>query len=457
MNDLLFDDLSLDVLSLIPTYFDSIYDVLSFSLVCKKWYDAFTLCSKITAPVLILIKNDTDVNTFSKIRLNRWNLTTIKVRNKVTGERWERENTFSICIKHIAEQIGKSQSITKVDLSGCKYVTDIVVYHIANCLELRNVNFSGCDITDDAVRLIAYNPLFNFSIRGKNSKIESVDFSRCKDITRNAVQFLAKCPNLQHVNFSGCDLTNFSLKSISECLNIKSVDFSGYSYSSQITDTGVKYLENCHNLEYVNFCGTYITDEAVKSIVKCPKLRSVNFSRCSSLTSDACRILTECSNLQDVNFGYCTYLTDDAVRYIINCTKRFTNLRSIKFSQCQLLTNDAFTSLGKCIGLRHVNIAGCELLTDETVRFIAQCPNLEEVIFADCEQFTDVAVEYIAKCLNIRYINFNGCYLLTDKAIDILKDCPKLQRCTFHRCGLKEDRIERNLTDNKRKIEYWSL
>ena len=48
--------LPFDILTLIPSHFLSMCDVLSFSLVCKSWHDAL-LCSEINIPVTISKKN----------------------------------------------------------------------------------------------------------------------------------------------------------------------------------------------------------------------------------------------------------------------------------------------------------------------------------------------------------------------------------------------------------------
>ena len=188
-------DLSFDVLTLIPSYFLSIRDVASFSLVCKSWHEA-VLCSEINAPVSIGNKTWQSKLNLMHVVFDHYNVSS-------KGEKWVRVN-----IKLITEKWPNLHSLECIRIN---WISSEIIKNIANCTNIKYINFSRCmGLTDEMIKTISF------------------------------------CPNLQHVDFSGTfsDITDKACKSISRCPNIKYVDF---SFCEHLTDEAVKHLLHLGN------------------------------------------------------------------------------------------------------------------------------------------------------------------------------------------------------------------
>ena len=254
-------DLTFDILTLIPPYFSSIRDVMSFSLVCKNWHEALLL-SVTNAPMII------------SNRYCHWNLhiTHIIFNNLNYIIQQISQNDKRYAIKIIEFQID--------EFHDTKLTDDMVECLILNCCNLRSVDFSHCNITDGAAKYLS-----------SFTNLTSVDFSYCK-VTDDTAKYLSQ------------GLTNV----------LQSVSF-GEDVYHYLTDESAKYLSLCLNLQNVNYdCCTLLTSEAVKFVSKCSKLQSISFFGCDQITDEGIKYISDCSNLHSVDFSWCILLTNEAVK-----------------------------------------------------------------------------------------------------------------------------------------------
>jgi hypothetical protein len=111
-------------------------------------------------------------------------------------------------------------SVTRINLAGCCFVTDVTVRAIArNCRSL-----------------------------------ESIDVGKCKLLTDGGLMDLAKsCHDLKLINFISCDnLTDKTIRAIAR--NCKSLESINVRTSNLLTDGGLAELaENCHHLKSIDF------------------------------------------------------------------------------------------------------------------------------------------------------------------------------------------------------------
>ncbi|XP_074649100.1 uncharacterized protein LOC141904413 [Tubulanus polymorphus] len=122
-----------------------------------------------------------------------------------------------MAVNYVTECYG---DLSEVIFNECPLITDqSMVSLTTSCRVLRKLGFSGADLTDVGVCLIA----------DRCPRLIHADFSYCKRITDHCVTSLAqKCSLLERVNFSGCPrLTDKSLASLIRfCLQLETVNFS---------------------------------------------------------------------------------------------------------------------------------------------------------------------------------------------------------------------------------------
>ena len=178
-------------------------------------------------------------------------------------------------------------------------------------------------------------------------------------------------------------------------------------------ETAAELVAKCAQLQTVNFekC-TDLTDAVVEHIAKCTQLHSVGFAYCSKLTDAVAEHLAKCEQLQSVNFADCWKLTDAAVEHLAKCVR----LQSVDFKFCVGLTDVAAEHLAKCAQLQRVKFAKCRHLTDASAEHLAKCAQLRSVDFSLCTSLTHAAAEHFAKCVEFTFrdrSNFNQAELLS--------------------------------------------
>ena len=102
------DDLQFDILTLIPSHFSSFRDVLSFSLVCKKWYEATLSCSEINAPIFIVNDN-------------------IHWKFNLTHVILDKYDILNLDLKYIVQRLDQNQksfSLRTINFANCYQKTD---------------------------------------------------------------------------------------------------------------------------------------------------------------------------------------------------------------------------------------------------------------------------------------------------------------------------------------------
>ncbi len=199
--------------------------------------------------------------------------------------------------KKLMKYMESQQDLTKIDLSGCKELTDVSIVNLAEyCKGLTSVNLDSCSkLTDNSIKALAEN------CKG----LIEVNLGACYPLTNSSIKALAEnCKGLVSVNLSNCgQLTDNGIKVLAEnCKGLVSVNLS--SCSGLITDSSIKTLaENCKGLVSVNLsCCRQLTDDGVKALAKnCKGLTSVNLDNCSKLTDNSIKALAEnCKGLKEI-------------------------------------------------------------------------------------------------------------------------------------------------------------
>ena len=161
----------------------------------------------------------------------------------------------------------------KVDLTGCKKVSDDAVKEIAaHCPNLETLILSGCyKITDESLRYIRFS--------------NNVSILSCPPTNRWHLRILnSGCKTLRHIDVAHC---------------------------RQLTDTGLDYLmKGCKHLESISIkeC-VAVSPKKIGDMIACYKatLEVINISNIPCVTDSAVGSLLSCSKLRKASLCYGDY------------------------------------------------------------------------------------------------------------------------------------------------------
>ncbi|KAJ8602658.1 hypothetical protein CTAYLR_004102 [Chrysophaeum taylorii] len=173
------------------------------------------------------------------------------------------------CVKDAHVKYLLSDQVTRVNLTGCRGITDDALKAIAtSCSNLTSLDVSVCgNLTDDALKAIATNC----------SNLTSLDVSGCGKLTDDALKAIAtNCSNLTSLDVSWCrNLTHDALKAIAtNCSNLMVLFAKKCEFTSLPVDTGDRLPE----LQTLSLSENNLT-ALPRSIVKLTKLLRLDLHR----------------------------------------------------------------------------------------------------------------------------------------------------------------------------------
>ncbi|KAI1450921.1 RNI-like protein [Annulohypoxylon stygium] len=313
-----------------------------------------------------------------------------------------------------------AEALAKIILSAGPFVKDL---NIRGCLQIEHykraeVIVTSCknliNATLEGCRNFQRNTLHNL-IR-TNEKLANLNLTSMSAVTNSTCKIIAQhCPQLETLNVSWCkhmDARGVKMV-IQGCPRLREVragEVKGFNNLS-VAETIFK----SNNLERLVLSGcTELDDEAFKTmihgsqpeidiltdrpIVPPRKLKHLDLSRCSQLTSPAVAIMGHLvPDLQGLQLSGCTALTDAALQPILASTPRLTHLELEELSE---LTNDLLS--------QHLAKAPC-------------APKLEHLSVSYCENISDTGMLPIMKnCVNLKSVDMDntriGDLVLTEAA-----------------------------------------
>ncbi|AJC48274.1 hypothetical protein SD28_00650 [Allofrancisella guangzhouensis] len=147
----------------------------------------------------------------------------------------------------------------KLDLSGCKISDNGVRILVENLVNLKTLNFSGCNnITDTGLLYIAERKKQPLLGHAKYLSPIQLNFSGCNNITEKGIYYLTKCKGLvTYLNISNCkgikNIDNLSELELLQSLNISSNEIPDLTNVSNLIKNlpHLKYLDisNCQNIK----------------------------------------------------------------------------------------------------------------------------------------------------------------------------------------------------------------
>jgi len=201
--------------------------------------------------------------------------------------------------------IGKIKKLTTLNCEDSPGITDHGLQFLKGCRSLKNLNLSGCSITDEGLRIISdiFPELSTLDLRGsritddatplltKLSHLKSLDLSMGHNLIGTFLNDLAKLPSLQILILSHCDHIDFSHSDWKSFESLMILDLSychlddsvlhevglipmltnvSLAYSDAITLAGVKFLTTVPHLRFLDlvYCG--LNEAEVRALFASP-------------------------------------------------------------------------------------------------------------------------------------------------------------------------------------------
>lgn len=336
--------------------------------------------------------------------------------------------------------------LESLDISHCEQLTDASLTHIvALCTMLQDLNSQWClQFTSKGFQRIEKCTSFSNSL-------ERINISGCKKIETEGIVHLAECcTNLQHIILNSCErITSRSISALMQkCTHLKTLHMqdlvlvtSELLSEAQLVDNMSQQSTQCE-LSDLSLSGcTDIDDEAFRYFcTQIADLKFLNLSSCTSLTQDVFHCFAANANrctsaLEILDLSFCPQFNPSDVELLTtNCHR----LISLNLSGLITLNNTNVNSIIKyCPHLAKLHLGFCRELNDSILHSIAANLTLQYLNIERCNKMTDDGIlAFIDDNYTLQSLNISSCKLITDRVmLFLMKSCPRLRTLNIELCS----------------------
>src|SRR5262249_30889853 len=157
-----------------------------------------------------------------------------------------------------------------LNVSRCENITGHGMYKLAALKNLRVLDVSHCPEIDDC-GLEALTEFF--------PRLQALNISGCRSLTPRGLKNLGDLCGLRVLIAANCDFTDEAIREIAEGPGLRSLNISG---SPRVSINGLKALANLENLEVLDMSGSPAVTSAVLSALstKLQKVHTLTLSNC---------------------------------------------------------------------------------------------------------------------------------------------------------------------------------
>jgi len=382
----------------------------------------------------------------------------------------------------VLADVSAVETITGLNLSGSKALTDEGVRHLARLPALKHLDLSGTAITDTGLAVLRHLPALEIlSLAGTSITDEGVvHLANCHELrnvdlswTRTgdgALKALAGKQKLS-VFVSGNDVTDEGIRLLHELPVFKTwqggeIKMALLSYRSlpnhlslrgRFTDGGMQHMRGLDGLFGLNVDDgrLVITAAALEPLASLPNLGWLAVDA----KDDWMPCIAKMPRLQFLG-AQDTAAGDDGFVAL----SKSLSLEYIWGRRCHNLRRRGFMALANMPALRGLSVSCLNVddvgvsalpefpalrelmpmdIPDAGYRHIGRCEHLESLILMYCRNTTDAATEHITGLGKLTYY-FNSYTTITDRTPEFLSGMDSLERITFDTChGLTNAGVSR--------------
>ncbi|XP_076472198.1 uncharacterized protein LOC143301651 [Babylonia areolata] len=197
------------------------------------------------------------------------------------------------------------------------------------------------------------------------------------------------------------------------------------------------------SLALVQCHGDRLSENTLRELFRetAPKLKELNFSRCSKGKMIGDEILlhasTYCRHLTHVDASWC-HVTDVGLTALAGCCHR---LESLCLNGCQQITDESLKTVVEKHGtsLRVLELFGCFSLTPASFRTLGEhCTFLLTLNMGQCYKISDSNMVTLSASLSrVETLDLRGCKKLGDSSIrKVVRSCRRLRHLILANCPL---------------------
>ncbi|KAG8257026.1 F-box/LRR-repeat protein 14 [Homalodisca vitripennis] len=315
------------------------------------------------------------------------------------------------------------RGIRRVQVLSLKRSLRDVVQGIPNLISL---NLRGCyNVTDLALTQAFFSEL---------TSITRLDLSLCKQITDNSLGRIAHLKNLEVLDLGGCcNVTNTGLLLIA--WGLKNLRWLNLRSCWHISDQGIAHVaglnkENADGnlaLEHLGLQDCQrLSDEALKHVsTGLTGLKSINLSFCVSITDSGLKYLAKMASLKELNLRSCDNVSDIGMAYLAEGGSRIS---SLDVSFCDKIGDQALIHISQGLfNLRSLSLSACQITDEGLLRISKTLHELDTLNIGQCDNVTDKGLYAVAESLrHLRCIDLYGCTKITTASIQNIMRLPQL-------------------------------
>lgn len=253
--------------------------------------------------------------------------------------------------------LAKLQSLTGLDLSNCRNLSDTAISKLSTKVTQRLVwlKLTHCGFSEKALKVGSFDSTSGTaSTAGQWGSLQSLDISHCDGLssTRFALILSQTMPNLTKLDVS----------------NSPVLDNDFLAYVPKIPN--LKWL-NLHNCQVMDNNGFYSL--ADQSNTKLPPLTYLDVSTTRINNAALLRICTYYTSLTSLSLSFCHRLDDEGFASL----KQLSGLTFLNLSYTGIGT--ASLPILEALPLTTLNISGCEYLKKHTKQLVKNHPKIRIV------------------------------------------------------------------------------
>jgi Leucine-rich repeat (LRR) protein len=283
------------------------------------------------------------------------------------------------------------------------------------------------------------NDLYSLSLRGELLTITNPD-DRCiphiahltglkelditsSNISDRGLKVLENFPSLEHLHLPP-RISDSGMLSVSRIKSLRGLYLNGID---RVSNKGFEHLKEHPNLETIFFSSNQANAKVMRELTKLPALKHLSIHG-PNFTDDALMYLREIHSLKELNLDQ-TMITDVGLQHL----KFLTELESLSLYNTRV-TDAGISHLIKLKSLRKLNLQKGpynktrDLLTDKSMSYLAQIKTLE-YLELDCKNVTDFTLSEFTKLPKLRFLSTTGSVItsLTDAGLRHLSKIQSLE------------------------------
>jgi Leucine-rich repeat (LRR) protein len=225
----------------------------------------------------------------------------------------------------------KSGQIVQVDFRECAAGWSDTLESLPNLASLESLTLAGTEVTDEKLKLV-----------GQLSRLRVLRLIDCP-ITDQGCKALSSLTELQEAMFLRCPVGPGALVAVSQASSLTKLNLRGTKVSSSDIAQGLEKLVALKDLEVSE---TSLDDAALKTIIELPMLESLNLWR-TQVTDAGLKVL-ENSKLKKLNLDDLPGVTDAGLESVIKIPQlEWLHLGKTKVTDRGLLTLSQLTNLSE--------------------------------------------------------------------------------------------------------------